>query len=240
MEIPTKQMEKAEAETKEQQYILGSNAWHLVRYVIEHDHEIPLPDDFNTGRFLCWAEEFPDLKLDDKICFINQYAMLEKVTENVTARTLVATRIHGRGFFHAAFFTSVGKYLLFLSIVTLIFVYLLIANITGLRDMNSNLIPFSAAGLGTCVFLLRVTQEKLKSREFDPANIPSHLIRLSLGVLAGGSIVLFPDLVGMGGDLNIGADKARIGEGALAFVLGYAVDIFYGVLDNIGGRIKRR
>ena len=239
MNISTTKTDRAEAETKEEQRILASNAWHLARFVIEHDHEIALPKKFNAGEFIYWSENYPDLKPEDKINFVNQYAMLEKATKKVTARTLVATRIHGRGFFHAAFYTSVGQYLLFLSVITSIFVLLLVVNITGTVEIGKILIPFCAAGLGTCVFLLRVTQEKLKSREFDPAYIPSQLIRLSLGVLAGGSIVLFPDLLKSG---NAGADIGKeigIGQGSLAFILGYAVDVFYAVLDNIGGKIKK-
>ncbi|MCK5122301.1 MAG: hypothetical protein KAQ91_09970 [Methylococcales bacterium] len=240
MSITTKKLESIEAETKQEQRILASNAWHLVRYVMEHDHEIEIPAKFNIGQFVEWSENYPDLNTEDKINFINQYAMLEKITKKVTARTLVATRIHGRGFFHAAFCTSVGQYLLFLSIITFIFVYLLIVNITGKITI---LMPFYAAGLGTCVFLLRVTQEKLKTREFDPAFIPSQLIRLSLGVLAGGSIVLFPELLVKPAEKISGADADNditIGQGSLAFILGYAVDIFYAILDNIGGKIKNR
>ena len=237
MNSTIEKIEKIEAETKQEQRILACNAWHLVRYVLEHDHEIKVPTKFNAGQFVEWSENYPDLNTEDKINFINQYAMLEKITKKVTARTLVATRIHGRGFFHAAFCTSVGQYLLFLSTITFIFVYLLIVNVTGKVTI---LTPFCAAGLGTCVFLLRITQEKLKSREFDPAFIPSQLIRLCLGVLAGGSIVLFPDLVKPDKTITDIGNQINLGQGSLAFVLGYAVDIFYAILDNIGGKIKNR
>ncbi|PKH04430.1 hypothetical protein CXF72_00670 [Psychromonas sp. MB-3u-54] len=238
MEVTTKKAERAEAETKEEQRILSSNAWHLARYVIEHDYEIIIPEEINIGQFLCWSEDYPKLKPEEKISFINQYALLEKITKSVTARTLVATRIHGRGFFHAVFCTSVGKYLLFLSTITLIFVCLLIVNLTNLLEINKIIIPFCAAGLGTCVFLLRVTQERLTTREFDPAFIPSQLIRLGLGVLAGGTIVLFPGLLRSGESVLGTGNGIGIELGSLAFVLGYAVDIFYALLDNIGGRIK--
>jgi len=234
----TKKAERAEAETKEEQRFLANNAWHLARYVIEHDHKIELPEAFNAGQFIYWAENYPELNPEDKINFINQYAMLEKSTQRVTARTLLATRIYGRGFFNAVFFTSVGKYLFFLSIITITFVFLLIENITAKGGINNVAMPFYAAGLGTCVYLLRVTQEKLKNREFDPAFIPSQLIRLGLGVLAGGSIVLFPDLIKTGP--TGGNIDASVGQGSLAFILGYAVDIFYAVLDNIGGKIKKK
>ena len=237
-----------EKEIRDEQKILARNAWHLARYYIEHDYEIEFQEQekFDIGDFLICSEVYPNLKEDDRKKFIRQYAILEKATKNVTARTLVATRIHGQGFFHAVFGTSVGKYLLFLAVMTVTFLSLLIINIVTDNILPSVLIPFSAAGLGTCVFLLRITQEKLSTRQFDPAFIPSQLIRLSLGILAGGSIVLFPDLVAS--SVATTANKIpehsslfsniSIEQGTLAFVLGYAVDIFYSLLDNIGGKIK--
>lgn len=172
--------------------------------------------------------------------------MLEKTTKKVTARTLFATRIYGHGFLYAVFQTSVGRYLMFLTLVTIVFIGILISDMKviqmlfGIAEEETFNIPniflaVSAAGLGTCVFLLRITQEKLRSREFDPAYIPSHLVRLGLGILAGASIVFFPGLI------NDAAHTPMSFElGTLAFILGYAVDIFYAILDNIGGRIQNR
>jgi hypothetical protein len=237
-----------EKEIKSEQNILATNAWHLARYFIEHNYEIEFQNkqDFDIGEFLVCSEVYPNLEDEKRKEFIRQYALLEKVTRNVTARTLVATRIHGKGFFHAVFGTSVGKYLLFLAIITLFFVSLLIVNIVTDDILPTVLIPFLAAGLGTCVFLLRVTQEKLSTRQFDPAFIPSQLIRLSLGILAGGSLVLFPDLLASSATTANEASSTTnnlfsnitIEQGTLAFVLGYAVDIFYSLLDNIGGKVK--
>jgi hypothetical protein len=235
--------EHVETETQKEQKILATNAWHLARYFIEHDHEIEFKKEegFNIGQFLIWSERYPNLEESDRIEFINQYALLEKATKTVTARTLVATRIHGQGFLHAVFGTSVGKYLLFLAIITALFLSLLIINIVTENILPTILIPFLAAGLGTCVFLLRITQEKLSTRQFDPAFIPSQLIRLTLGILAGGSIVFFPDLVASasttGGNTNL-FTHISMEQGTLAFILGYAVDIFYSLLDNIGGKVK--
>ena len=231
-------IELLERETKEEQRILTTNAWHLARYVIEHDYELELPDDFDMGKFIWYTQHYFDLDKKEKILFINQYMMLERATKDVTARTLVATRIHGHGFLYAVFGTSVGKYLFFLAVVTLTFVILLIVNITTSNSLFPNiLIPFLSAGLGTCVFLLRITQEKLSTRQFDPAFIPSQLIRLSLGILAGGVIVLFPDLIHPPKEGSI-SEQINVGQSTLAFILGYAVDIFYSVLDNIGGKVK--
>jgi len=233
-------------EIRDEQKILARNAWHLARYYIEHDQDIEFREKgkFDIGDFLICSEEYPDLEEEKRKEFIRQYAILEKATKNVTARTLVATRIHGQGFFHAVFGTSVGKYLLFLAVVTITFLSLLIVNIVTDNILPTVLIPFLAAGLGTCVFLLRITQEKLSTRQFDPAFIPSQLIRLSLGILAGGSLVLFPDLLASSATTanesssnNLFANIS-IEQGTLAFILGYAVDIFYSLLDNIGGKIK--
>lgn len=226
--------EHAEADAREEQRILATNAWHLARFIIEHDHEIEFPENFNSGQFLVWCQKYPVLSENEKIDFINQYADLEKAAKHVTARTLVATRIHGHGFCHAACYTSVGQFLIFLFSVTILFTYLLFEGLSGSCLGIDRYTTFFAAGLGTCVYLLRVTQEKLKTRTFDPAYVPSQLIRLGLGMLAGGTIVLFPELInhnGGGGDITIT-------HVTIAFILGYAVDIYYALLDNIGGKIK--
>lgn len=234
MHVNSKKAEKAELEIREEKRILATNAWHLARFLIEHDHESHFPEDIDAGQFMNWCEKYPELRDDKKIEFINQYTELEKTSKNVTARTLVATRIHGHGFWHAALFTSVGRYLLFLATITSSFAFLLLGKIANPVLYPEIFVPFLAAGLGTCVYLLRVTQEKLKTRTFDPAYIPSHLIRLLLGMMAGGSIVLFPNL------LTDTATRINfdITHGLIAFILGYAVDIYYALLDNIGGRIK--
>ncbi|SFV63340.1 hypothetical protein MNB_SV-14-747 [hydrothermal vent metagenome] len=241
-EISEEDKERAE-EIKKEQKILATNAWHLARYYIEHADEVELikEEKIDIGDFLICSEVYPNLEEEKRKEFIRKYAILEKATKNVTARTLVATRIYGQGFFHAVFGTSVGKYLLFLALMTIMFLSLLIINIVTDDILPTILIPFSAAGLGTCVFLLRITQEKLSTRQFDPAYIPSQLIRLSLGILAGGSIVFFPDLLNHvstnGGEINRFANIS-IEQGTSAFILGYAVDIFYSLLDNIGGKVK--
>ena len=261
----TSNLIRVREETEEEQVILAMNAWHLGRYVIEHDHEINIPDSVNIGEFLVLAEAYPSLEKEDKITFVNQYAELEKVSGEVTARTLFATRIYGKPFYHIVLHTSVGRYLFTLAAITGLFVLLLLMNlivtdvhafIGPVKDStaavcmqllmlvagNKMLVPFYAAGLGACVYLLRATQEKLRSREFDPAWIPSHLIRLGLGILAGGSIVFFPELfvtTAANADGSENAENvASLGTGLVAFIFGYAVDIYYSVLDKIGGRIS--
>ncbi len=242
-----KRADNAEAEIKDEQRILATNAWHLARYVLEHDHEISLPDKFKAGQFFNWCERYPELGNEEKIRFVDEYARLEKISKNVTARTLVATRIHGHGFCHAACRTSVGRYLVFLFTITIILtlslVLLFFLETAKTDNWISISMAFIAAGLGTCVYLLRVTQEKLKTRTFDPAYIPSQLIRLVLGILAGGTtVVLFPELMTLGGVANTskvtGYGEISMSGLLIAFILGYAVDMYYAILDNIGGKIK--
>ncbi|MBA1148750.1 hypothetical protein H0Z60_17010 [Ectothiorhodospiraceae bacterium WFHF3C12] len=230
---------QTDEETKREKLVLAQNAWHLARFAVEHNNQIQLPEDFDAGTFLKRAEDYPNLPDKDKIHFVNEYARLEKVTGNVTARTLSATRIHGRGFMHAAFRTSVGQYLVFLGLLTLLFTALLFLNRLDWIYSPDHVAPFAAAGLGTCIFLLRVTQKCLTRREFDPAYIPSQLIRLVLGILAGGSIVLLPGLRDyLGGAADAAGTGAAAGQLLLAFILGYAVDVFYSILDNIGGKVE--
>lgn len=239
MNTDTERAERAEREVKEEQRILAANAWHLARYIIEHD--IKIDGEFDAGQFLFWCEHYPRLAEEDKIAFANQYRKLEKSAKNVTARTLYATRIYGKGFFFALFRTSVGWYLFFLGLITMGFLWLTAAGVIELSSSKwviKQYNAFGAAGLGTCVYLLRVTQQKLKSREFDPAYIPSHMIRLVLGVIAGGTIVLFPELYSEDSAVDLENINVGIGGSALAFVLGYAVDVFYAVLDRIGGKIS--
>ena len=225
---------------------LGLNAWHLARFVMEHDSVYIIPKNFPMGQFVVWAEKYPELTEEEEIEFIEQYLILEKLVKNVTARTLVATRIYGRGFLSATFGTSVGKYLLFLAIVALTFSYFLFFG-NAIPGDNETLKPLFAAGLGTSIYLMRITQEKLKSREFDPANIPSHLLRLILGIVIGGIIIkIFPSLVNLSGS-TVMANALSVSNShgqeliiAIAFLLGYAVEIFYMFLDKIGGNISKR
>lgn len=257
--ISSKKIRKHEKESRAEQKILSLNAWHLARYLVEHEK---LPENLDVGEFMVMAENYPNLSDEKKALFVNQYAQLEFAAGSVTARTLYATRIHGKTFISAVTGTSVGQYLLALSAITTFFVSLLFINTTYLTNdaliffnnvdpswwmlyfaVSNKMLPFFAAGLGACVYLLRVTQEKLQSREFDPAWIPSHLIRLGLGTLAGGTIVFFPELLdhltGQTANTNDPTHTLNygLGYGLVAFIFGYAVDIYYKVLDRIGGEI---
>ncbi len=252
-------------EINEEESALALNAWHLARYVMEQGKYSKKVKDFDFGEFFAMCEKYPDMPEGslDKVKFVNNYHKLELIAENVTARTLIATRIHGRGFVTAVFGTSIGQYLLFLSLITFLFIVSLAAGLfwpldemyvdlvngeSGgygyyffyfLAQMSSSSVMavFCAAGLGTTVYLLRETQKHLTERTFDPARIPGHCIRLLLGVVAGGTIVLFPDIMGSINNLKID-EQVGIGQGALAFILGYGVEIFYEALDSLKEKLR--
>ena len=239
--------------------VLAANAWDLAQHIAEHKDRFDKVSDIDFGQFLGLCEKYPDMESDDpqRAMFVNQYCQLEEAAGDVTARTLVATRIHGKGFVRAVFSTTVGRYLLTISLVTSFFIFMLLGNLFWPLDVNfvdlvedpamdygyyffyflavisseSVFIPFFAAGLGTSFFLLRDTQEQLKKRTFDPASIPGHFVRLILGVVAGGILVLFPDLVQLGKSESI--SEVGVGQGAMAFLLGYGVEIFYNGLDAL-------
>lgn len=249
---------------------LAKNAWHLARYALEHDNPKRklLPEGFDVGHFMTMCEMFPRLNSRNQIRFINEYAKLEAALGNVTARTIVATQIHGKSFFRAMSGTAVGKYLLLLFALVTFFTTLLFLNIFS--DISADFldivtipeqasfaslslyylvyitldviasdifIPFLAAGLGTCFFLMRSTHEKLTSREFDPSRIPGHMVRLVMGISAGGAIALFPDLMQTGLSSSPDEDTVGLAQGAVAFLIGYGVELFYNGLDSLKNKL---
>jgi hypothetical protein len=263
-EIPESELETelndVDHKLKKEKAILAENAWHLARYLMEHDDRYNVAEKIDMGAFLLLAERYPSLtNSSEKKKFINEYDMLEKIAGNVTARTLRATRIHDNGFFYAVRCTSVGKYLAFLSVVTFVFVILLFLpsvidvlkwKIAG-KELLDTSAPFAAAGFGTCVYLLRVTQQKLVAREFDPAFVPSQMIRLIMGVFVVGSIVvIFPDFFKFiaentydfkTGNASDESTAATVSTSALfaAFLMGYAIDILYAFLDRFSNKLQK-
>jgi len=256
---------------KSEKHNLSINAWHLARYIIEnesfsnHLDKTQTKNNFDFGEFFCLCEAYPYLNDHDpkKVAFINLYRKLEQRAGNVTARTLVATQVHGKSFISSAINTAVGQYLIVLSLIT--FAFLIALSITMFWPIDeayvdlftvddisaayyigyflaavasdSLLAPFYAAGLGTCVYLLRQTQIHLKDRTFNPARIPGHFIRIMLGVIAGGTIVLFPDLIKPDATIY-SVTQVGITQGSIAFLLGYSVEVFYDMLDGLKKKLS--
>ena len=88
--------------------------------------------------------------------------------------------------------------------------------------------PFLYGALGAFVYILRVSEDKLHTREFDPARAAEHVNRLVLGTLSGGSIILFISQIPTeeGSFIHIGA-------AALGFLAGYSVDFLFQTVDRV-------
>jgi len=87
--------------------------------------------------------------------------------------------------------------------------------------------PFTYGALGACVYVLRVTEQRLQNRTFDPKCIPQHRNRLVLGTLSGGVIVLF---IKAGEASTIGVELTAA---ALGFLAGYSIEFLFTVLDRL-------
>lgn len=172
-----------------------------------------------------------------------QYEVLSKAAGDVTPATLRATSHADAGYWKSA----AGRHLIKLWVITLLAaLFILFYNLLDYRiqllDLPPGaepeasqmvwlrlqyvahyLLPFTYGGLGACAYLLRVTAEKLRTREFCPDRIPEHWNRLVLGTLSGGVIVLFVQQV----------DGVTIAEGALGFLAGYSIDFLFETLDRV-------
>jgi len=217
---------------------LAAKAWHLARYVQEHQGkvleykgsrvEIKFPDGFDAGRFMQQAHHFVGLDSEQRQAFLNQYSALENATGFITARPLNSTRRSIN--FRDNLRTPAFRHLIDLFILVLILVPVTVISVSMLHIAPEMLevqilFAFSAAGLGACVYLLRVTQMHLKMRSFEIERISGHYVRLMVGLVAGGSIALFPELMSSYAHAA-DADSSILQQsstGLLAFVLGRSI-----------------
>jgi hypothetical protein len=180
---------------------------------------------------------------------VNDYQVLERYFPTITARSLAATEPEKLGKIRTS---PAGRYLVNLWVWTGVIVlailllklsqYLNVLTrpppgkaLTGseqildlIYQVLKYLEPFLYGALGAFLYILRVSEERLRTREFDPARAPEHVNRLVLGTLAGGSIILFITQVPTadGGAIKISA-------AALGFLAGYSVDFLFETLDRI-------
>ena len=100
------------------------------------------------------------------------------------------------------------------------------------ETMSAYVIPFAYGTLGACAYLLRISERRLRMRDFDSCRIPEHRTRLVLGTLSGGMIVLFisADLLNA---KNGGGSAFVLVQGALGFIAGYSIDFLFDVIDRI-------
>lgn len=92
--------------------------------------------------------------------------------------------------------------------------------------ISSYLLPLFTSLLGVTVFILRRTSASLNSGQYRPYESSTYSYRLTLGVVGGIVISWFStaDTTGV---------VASLTPAALAFVVGYSIEVLYNVLDSI-------
>lgn len=97
-----------------------------------------------------------------------------------------------------------------------------------LFEVTNYLEPFLYGLLGAVTYILRVTEQHLRARDYDPTREPEHFNRLVLGTLSGGAIILFIEQLPTdeGGVLEVGS-------AALGFLAGYSVDFLFETVDRM-------
>ena len=181
---------------------------------------------------------------------VNAYQVLERHFPAVTADSLAATEPEQPGKIRTS---PTGRYLLKLWACTgFIVLAILLVNLSQYLNARNQppvpglsgdgqalalgyqtlqyLEPFFYGALGAFIYILRVTEQRLQTREFDPARAPEHVNRLVLGTLAGGAIILFINEVPNGDGSSV-----QISAAALGFLAGYSVDFLFQVLDRVIG-----
>jgi hypothetical protein len=95
-----------------------------------------------------------------------------------------------------------------------------------LRDIiGLTLAPLAFGGLGACVYVVRRIGELVAARAFDPDTGFNFNLRIYLGCIAGLAAAQF----------KIFGDTTSLTPLALAFIAGYAIEVFFSALDRLVG-----
>jgi hypothetical protein len=89
--------------------------------------------------------------------------------------------------------------------------------------VGTNVLPVLYALLGACAYLLRSFQEQIKNRTFTPAD--GHSARFLIAAIGG-------FIVGLFNNFNI-TQGVALSPLAIAFLVGYAVDVFFSFLEGL-------
>lgn len=92
--------------------------------------------------------------------------------------------------------------------------------------IGSYVLPLVASILGVCIYVLRESSAKFATLSFAAREVPSYLPRFILGVVGG-------LLIGWFVDASSGGAFAAISPAAVAFVVGYSVELFFNILDAL-------
>jgi hypothetical protein len=216
----------------------------LAKYALEM-HILAEPRVLERINLLQEKHKKSRLEEDDFAELTDHYDLLNRVTGEVTPASLRATNPE------SGYWSSIaGRHLLRLWKLTAFFgVLIFLYSMLGYRvsyfsdaDIADNahlvwirlqhyanfLVPFTYGALGSCAYLLRVIETKLKTREFDPARIPQHWNRLVLGTLSGGMVVMFIHQTP-----GVETSTVLVSEGALGFLAGYSIEFLFQTLDRL-------
>lgn len=180
-----------------------------------------------------------NLESDEKLSseafnrIVGYYRDLEHRFPTITTHTLAATEPEIPGRIRTS---PAGRYLIRLWVGTVLIVLaIILANLVPqliaedalLNQAITHLEPFLYGAFGAFAFILRVTEKRLWTREFDPARAPEHINRIVLGTLAGGAIILFF------AEIPNGGNSVQIGGAALGFIAGYSVDFLFQTIERV-------
>jgi hypothetical protein len=96
--------------------------------------------------------------------------------------------------------------------------------------MGTCILPVVYALLGACAYVLRLLEEQIKLRTYTKDN--AHVARFLIAGIAGG-------VVGMFNNFYVG-QSASVSPLAIAFLVGYSVDVFFSFLQGLLETFTRR
>lgn len=99
---------------------------------------------------------------------------------------------------------------------------------TAVSRMSESVLPLLLGWLGAHAFVLRKMTSEISQRSFAKASSLRHIVRLSLGALAGfaSTWLLTPEVVA-------GVQLKNIPAWALAFIAGYGIELVFSFMDRI-------
>jgi len=95
------------------------------------------------------------------------------------------------------------------------------------KAVSTILLPIIYAWLGVCAYLLRDVSKKIENRTWIPERETQSSLRVAMALLAGFIVGLFNHF------------ELKIAPLALAFVVGYSVELFFNLVDSIMSGLKK-
>jgi hypothetical protein len=91
-----------------------------------------------------------------------------------------------------------------------------------------NTVPFTYGGIGACAYLLRSCHQYIIKRQFNKAYIPEYYNRILLGMISGGSIMMFVSQI-----TTDQGEVLHLSSAAMGFLAGYNTDFLFSAVERI-------